>query len=138
MKWDRLKRLSRFDGSLRANLEPIKPSPGCPRGNQGYAFRINGNKYCSMCYCRPRYDWLIRSLVGHGVSAEHFAQAEIPEEKCQEIAAMLKKILKAWDFEDNFCEPDIINTDIAFWSHCGGVRIHDWITYQELHKAVYG
>lgn len=138
MKWERLKRLSRHDGGIRAHLEPIKPTPGIPTSTNGYAFRFIGSKVCCMCYCRPRYDWIIRSMVKYGVSVEHFSQVEIPEEKCLEIAKMLKKILKDWGFEDDNYEPELINTDIAFWSNCGGVRVHDWLTYDELFKKSYG
>jgi hypothetical protein len=137
MKWERLKKVYRHDGGIRSWLEPIKPSPGIPTYTKVYAFRFIGSKHCCMCYCRPRYDWIIRSMVKHGISAEHFAQKEIPEEKCQEIAKMLNQMLKDGDYEDAF-EPDLIKTDIAFWSHCGGVRVHDWLTYAEAYQKAHG
>ena len=126
----------RINGVYRCHLEAINPGNGFPDSSgSGYLKKVNGDNHPSMIYCRPRYDWLLRSAARHGVTVEHFAQKEIPESKCQEIARALRKMFKTGDFDDDWCGEELMKTDIAFWAHCGGVRVHPW---QEVGKLLWG
>lgn len=119
-------------GMARTRLEPIKPGKGFPTIETTYFMPVYGHPHKWMQYCLERYDWLLWSLIRRGVSLEHFqpGSKEIPKRKCWEIAKALRKIKAEGDFDD-FAGEKLLKTDIAFWAHCGGVRIHEWKTLYE-------
>lgn len=114
----------------RTMWEPIKPGKRLPRPIFPYIRRINGHSHPWMAYCVYRSDWLMRTLVGLGVSVEHFKiGGTVPRRKCLEIARALKKVRGK---QEDFQSEKLLNIDIRFFAHCGGLRIHDWKSTLEI------
>ena len=115
-----------WDGYPRTRFEPSRPSnqfPGVP--DYGYLRKVKSGP-AWMCYCQNRHDWLVRTLVMLGVNVQHFASGSqgIPRRKCEEIARALLRLKKE---KPQYAQDKLLlDTDIKFYQHCGGVRIHDW------------
>lgn len=123
--------MKRIDGVARSRLEPVKPEPGFPTESQGYARCLSGgNGVPWLVYCRPRYDWLIREMTRRGISMADFGRAGnvVPRKTCRRIASKMREMLRQGETEDY--EGDrCLESEIPFWAHCGGVRIHEWGHY---------
>lgn len=124
-------------GYARARLEPLKPSEKFDRCNYAYRYRINGNSVPWMIYCQHRYHWLIGELVKQGVNVRHFTGKSkgIPVKKCKEISLALTRLrdkrLAAGEINRSI-DMQLLDVDINFFAHCGGVRIHDWSSFSDL------
>ena len=116
-----------WDGWARTRFEPSRPSKQFPEVPcYGYMRIVKKGRSAWMCYCRPRHDWLVRTLVMLGVNVKCFASGSqvIPRRKCEEIARALMRLKKE---NPHYSEDKLLlDNDIQFYQHCGGVRIHDW------------
>ena len=121
-----------WEGLPRTQFEPLNPKAQLSSSGYGYVRRPRGKKYVWLCHCPPRHDWLIRTLVQHGVNVRHFMarSKEVPPRKCLEIAAVLRKVKKSGEGDREY--PPLIDEEIRFWANCGGVKIHDWVSAHDL------
>jgi hypothetical protein len=123
----------RWQAEPRTQFQPIKTDKEFPpAGSDGYLRHVPGHKHPWMCYCKNRHDWLLLVLAANGVDVHQFLppSKKVPKGKCREIARMLKRIRQEKPF--SIGEPLLLDHDIQFWGHCGGVRIHDWRSCREL------
>lgn len=122
-----------YSGYARCRFEPLAPSPHLIRGTSGYRLQINGHAVPWMCYCQQRYHWLIGTLVKQGVNVRHFSgkSRRIPRRKCQEISTALQR-LRDNGYQGYERDRQLLDVDINFYAHCGGVRIHPWASYSEI------
>lgn len=119
--WDR--------GWARARLEPMKPDKHYRRREYefgGYLRFVSGYKVPWMCYCVYRWDFLIRCLLRLGVDVQCLGPKSkgVSRKQCREIARALTRLRDEKPFQ--IYDWDILEHDINFWGHCGGVRIHPW------------
>jgi hypothetical protein len=113
----------------RTLFEPLKP---VKESSYGYCIRVRKLKKACMCYCDVRYAWVIRALLKSKVNVMHLMDGskEIPEAKCLEYAEALKKM--RGNPSQEYYYDDLLASDIAFWSKCGGVKVHEWTSIMDI------
>jgi hypothetical protein len=118
----------RITGIARSRLEPVRPGKGMPMVSTCYIYKVNGSTVPWAAYCRPRFDWLIREASQHNINLSALGKpgSIVPQKTCRKVAAMLREILESVDYEPNLGGKTILQADIAFWSSCGGLRVHEW------------
>jgi hypothetical protein len=130
----------RWQAEPRTQFQPVKtdekfhekfPSPV----SYGYLRMVPGHSHPWMAYCRYRHDWLLRVLAANGVDVRQFQppSKKVTKGKCREIARVLERIRQ--EKPGSIGEPLLLDHDIQFWGHCGGVRIHDWRSCRELARG---
>jgi hypothetical protein len=83
-----------------------------------------------MSYCSTRYKWIVQTLAGMGVNTRclYYPSKGISKRKCQQIARKLQEHFdKQVACDGEFAlDMELLQCDIEFYRHCGGVRIHEW------------